>query len=118
MDLTLNPDVDLEGAAELTLGKRVFKVPLLSFRQIRALIPLSKLVAGIKLNSLTEDQFDAIAKFVHNGLSAAYPNLTFDDFTGMQMTLAQLNEAIVVVTRQTGAPASAPTPGEQTAASA
>ena len=104
MSFERNPNVDMTGARTVTLAGREFTVPPLSLRQSLSIIDFIPTISGSDVKDFRGERLKAVSEVIWRGLSRAYPDLTHDEFFDMQITMAELADAVSVVLSQARRP--------------
>lgn len=103
MSTDIDPSADLKLAKPIILAGQQWKVLPLPLRQVLALADLLPKLKDINIDNLKGDMFLPVVDMVRRGLLKAYPGITEADLLDMPISIAELIDAIPVVTGQAGA---------------
>ncbi len=122
----MDNDADTNDAAAITLGGKMWQVPVLTARQNKVIDPLILGLLPIfsewqhdkaaALSRLGSEQYDSLLEIAFVAIRRAHPDLTHEKFLDLPVTLPELITAFSAIAQQTGvfqkAPAEAVAPGE------
>jgi len=92
----------------ITLAGKEWKIPKMALRQNRELQPLYGQIApsilreGTRVDEITPEQLDILARIAFLAANRADPNLTEEEFEEMPVGLAELIEALMPIMIQSG----------------
>ena len=97
----------------VSLGGKDYPVKPLAIKQMRVVIPAMIRLKGMRIETITEEQIDALVEIVYQAVYPEQEKLTRDDFANLPITPLELMKSLVVISQQTGmAPKKDAEPGE------
>lgn len=94
--------VELSEAPQITLGKKLWRVPELAARQNMRIVPKIMAAQKTDFGSLTEDGIKIFYDIGFIALTRANPELTREQFDELPVGLNELLAALPIIARQAG----------------
>lgn len=99
---------ELATAPRITLGGKSWPVPLLAFRQNKHITPLVMSLNGMAPDTYSELEYDKIFRICYIALTRASPDLTFEQFEDLPVSVFETIAAFQVIIVQAGLSAGKP----------